>query len=41
MQTYRRDTGEVLVDVAMPIYVDGRLWGNVRVGLPIEALSKD
>jgi methyl-accepting chemotaxis protein len=38
LQTYRRDTGEVLADLAMPIRVDGRLWGNVRVGIPIQAL---
>lgn len=38
LQTYLRDTGEVLCDIAMPIQVNGRLWGNVRVGLTAEAL---
>lgn len=38
LQTYLRDTGEVLCDIAMPIVVHGRLWGNVRVGLTAEAL---
>jgi len=38
LQTYLRDTGEILCDVAMPIMVRGRHWGNVRVGVPAEAL---
>ncbi|MPN57409.1 hypothetical protein SDC9_205103 [bioreactor metagenome] len=32
LQTYIRDTGELLCDIAMPVMVDGRHWGNVRVG---------
>jgi methyl-accepting chemotaxis protein len=32
LQTYLRDTGEVLCDIAMPIYIGGKHWGNVRVG---------
>ncbi len=38
LRTYRRDTGEVLCDIAMPIEIDGRLWGNVRVGITAESL---
>ena len=38
LQTYLRDTGEVLCDIAMPIVVNGRHWGNVRIGAPAEAL---
>jgi len=38
LQTYLRDTGEVLCDLAMPILIGGRHWGNVRVGMPVEAL---
>ncbi|GBG03822.1 methyl-accepting chemotaxis protein [Azospira sp. I13] len=38
LQTYQRDTGEVLCDIAMPIHINGRHWGNVRVGVPAEAL---
>ena len=38
LQTYQRDTGEVLCDVIMPITVTGRVWGNVRVGMPVQAL---
>lgn len=32
LQTYIRDTGELLCDLAMPIYVAGKHWGNVRAG---------
>jgi len=32
LQTYIRDTGELMCDIAMPIYVGGIHWGNVRVG---------
>ncbi|WP_424194552.1 hypothetical protein ACMYR3_03475 [Ampullimonas aquatilis] len=40
VRTYRRDTGEILCDLALPIEISGQLWGNVRVGcLPI-ALTK-
>ena len=38
LQTYLRDTGEILCDIAMPITVAGRHWGNVRVGVAAEAL---
>ena len=41
LQTYQRDTGEVLCDIAMPIHIGGRHWGNVRVGVPAEALLAD
>lgn len=32
VQHYKRDTGEYLVDVSVPIRVRGRAWGCVRVG---------
>jgi len=32
VQTYARDTGEILSEINMPIMVDGRHWGTVRVG---------
>ena len=38
IRTYLRDTGELLCDIAMPIQINGRLWGNVRVGIPAEKL---
>ena len=31
-QTYVRDTGEVLSDLGMPILLQGRRWGTLRVG---------
>src|SRR5690606_18027517 len=37
VRTYIRDTGEVLCYLAMPIYVNGRHWGDVRVGRGVEA----
>jgi methyl-accepting chemotaxis protein len=38
LRTFWRDTGEILCDIAMPILINGRLWGNVRVGIPVENL---
>ena len=32
LQTYKRDTGEVLHDLSVPIYVNGQHWGGFRVG---------
>jgi methyl-accepting chemotaxis protein len=32
LQTYKRDTGEVMHDLSVPIYVDGAHWGGFRVG---------
>ena len=32
LQTYKRDTGELMHDLSVPIYVDGRHWGGFRVG---------
>ncbi len=31
-QTYVRDTGEILNDLSMPIVINGRHWGAVRIG---------
>lgn len=31
MQTYRRDTGEVMHDISAPITVNGRQWGGFRI----------
>ena len=41
MQTYLRDTGELVVDLAMPIHLRGRHWGALRVGFSPLALIKD
>lgn len=32
LQTYKRDTGEVMHDLSVPIYVEGRHWGGFRIG---------
>ncbi|MDC8757822.1 methyl-accepting chemotaxis protein [Janthinobacterium fluminis] len=32
LQTYQRDTGEVMHDLSAPIYVGGRHWGGFRIG---------
>ena len=36
LQTYRRDTGEVLHDSSAPIFVKGRRWGGFRIGYATE-----
>ena len=35
LQTYRRDTGEILHDISVPVYVNGKHWGGVRIGYKI------
>jgi methyl-accepting chemotaxis protein len=32
LQTYKRDTGEVLHDLSVPVHVNGRHWGGLRLG---------
>ena len=32
LQTYKRDTGEVMHDFLVPVFVNGKRWGGVRVG---------
>ncbi|MBB1486327.1 methyl-accepting chemotaxis protein [Oceanospirillum sediminis] len=32
LQTYKRDTGEVLHDLSVPVVINGRHWGAFRVG---------
>ncbi len=34
VQTYKRDTGEVMHDLSVPIYVNNQHWGGFRVGYP-------
>lgn len=38
LQTFARDTGEVLNDLTFPVYVDGRHWGCFVVGFNPELL---
>jgi len=32
LQTYMRDTGEILSDLSLPVEIDGRHWGAIRIG---------
>lgn len=32
LQTYKRDTGEILHDLSVPIFVNGKHWGGFRMG---------
>jgi methyl-accepting chemotaxis protein len=36
LQTYRRDTGEIMHDISAPVYVKGRHWGGFRIGYRTE-----
>jgi methyl-accepting chemotaxis protein len=38
LQTYMRDTGEILNDFAMPVYVEGKHWGCVVAGFQPQKL---
>ncbi|MEI6208213.1 MAG: methyl-accepting chemotaxis protein [Desulfuromonadales bacterium] len=40
LQTYRRDTGEVLNDMSFPIFINGRHWGGFRIGYVAPVKSK-
>ncbi len=39
LQTYKRDTGEVMHDLSVPIYVKGKHWGGFRVGFRAKAMA--
>jgi methyl-accepting chemotaxis protein len=41
LQTYMRDTGEILNDLSMPIQIGGRHWGALIVGLNPESILSD
>lgn len=41
LQTYIRDTGEILSDIALPIFVNGQFWGNHIAGFDPEVLTRD
>ena len=32
LQTYKRDTGETLSDLSVPIFIQGKHWGAIRIG---------
>ncbi len=33
VQTYMRDTGNAMYDISVPVYVEGKHWGGLRVGM--------
>lgn len=37
LQTYKRDTGEIMHDLSAPIYVLGKHWGGFRIGYKAKA----
>ena len=38
LQTYLRDTGEIMTEIDVPFFFDGRHWGNLRLGFDAAAL---
>lgn len=40
VQTYARDTGEIFSEINMPIIINGKFWGNIRVGCQTDILMK-
>ncbi len=36
LQVYRRDTGQILFDLSVPVQVRGRHWGGLRVAYVLE-----
>ena len=36
LQTYKRDTGEIMHDLSVPIYVNSKHWGGFRIGYKSE-----
>ncbi len=41
LHTYSRDTGEVLSEIALPIFIQGRHWGCLRFGFDPTELLKE
>ncbi len=41
LQTYSRNTGELMTDLSLPIYVNGSHWGAFITGIKPEALMKE
>jgi methyl-accepting chemotaxis protein len=40
VQTYARDTGDIINDLAVPVHVAGRRWGAIRLGYKTDGGSK-
>ena len=41
LQTYMRDTGQILSDLSMPIFIDGKHWGALIVGFDARTMFPD
>ncbi len=41
LQTFIRDTGEILNDLSIPLYVDGKRWGSLIMGFETQQLLND
>ena len=39
LQTYKRDTGEIMHDISAPIFVNGKHWGGFRIGFKAKDFS--
>ena len=39
-QVHERDNGDILLDIAVPIRVRGKLWGNLRVGYSLVQMDE-
>jgi methyl-accepting chemotaxis protein len=38
-QVYQRDTGEMMWDIAAPVYVNGKHWGGFRIGYSMKKID--
>jgi methyl-accepting chemotaxis protein len=38
-QVYQRDTGEMMWDIAAPVYVNGKHWGGFRIGYSMKRID--
>ena len=41
LQTYMRDTGQILSDLSMPIHINGQHWGAMIVGFDARIIFND
>ena len=41
LQTYLRDTGEIMTEIDVPFFFDGRHWGNLRMGFDAAVLLSE
>ncbi|SFX65769.1 methyl-accepting chemotaxis protein [Marinospirillum alkaliphilum] len=41
LQTFIRDTGEILNDLSIPLYIDGKHWGSLIMGFETKHLLED